>query len=132
MRVHLDVLGWLYVLTGIFGVLTGASLVILAFGTTYALGELGSTSASATPTVWLLAIAGLALLVTGAAMVLVGRDLSRRGRFGRRGALGLAALNLFLVPFGTALGVYAFWTLLNDEARREFGRPLRAASADRH
>ena len=129
MRVHLDVLGWLYILTGVFGVLTGGWLVILSIGTTYALGELGSTSSSATPTVWLLAMAGSAFLTAGAAMIVVGRDLSRRGRYGLPGARVLAALNLFLVPFGTALGVYAFWALLNDEARREFGRPLRGTTA---
>jgi hypothetical protein len=129
LRVHLDVLGWLYILVGTFGGLTGASLVILSIGTTYALGELGSTSSSATPTVWLLASAGIAFSAVGAAMVLVGRDLARRGRFGLPGALVLAALNLFLVPFGTALSVYAFWALLNDEARREFGRPLRGTAA---
>jgi hypothetical protein len=33
--------------------------------------------------------------------------------------------NLIVVPFGTALSVYAFWVLLNDEARSEFGRPPR-------
>jgi len=126
VRIHLDVLGWLYILAGTFGVLTGVSLIFLAFGTTYAVGELGlASSPSATPTVWLLAIAGGILSTAGAAMVFVGRDVTRRGRFGRQGALALASLNLFLVPFGTALGVYAFWTLLNDEARGEFGRPLR-------
>jgi hypothetical protein len=34
--------------------------------------------------------------------------------------------NLLVIPFGTALGVYTFWALLNDEARRVFGRPPRA------
>jgi hypothetical protein len=24
------------------------------------------------------------------------------------------------VPFGTALGIYTFWVLLNDEGRRQF------------
>jgi hypothetical protein len=36
-----------------------------------------------------------------------------------------------VVPFGTALSVYAFWVLLNDDARAEFGRPLRTASTSR-
>ena len=33
-----------------------------------------------------------------------------------------------LVPFGTALGVYTFWVLLNNDARRTFGRPPREAA----
>jgi len=48
--------------------------------------------------------------------------------FARAAALGLAAPNLVIVPFGTALGVYTFWVLLNDDARRGFGRPLRGAA----
>jgi hypothetical protein len=34
--------------------------------------------------------------------------------------------NLVVLPFGTALAIYTFWTLVNDEARREFGRPPRS------
>ncbi len=34
--------------------------------------------------------------------------------------LGLAVGNLILLPFGTALGVYALWVLLKDEGRRLF------------
>ena len=39
-------------------------------------------------------------------------------------AIALAVPNLVIVPFGTALGVYGLWVLLNDDARRQFGRPL--------
>ena len=38
-------------------------------------------------------------------------------------ALGFLALPRF--PLGTALGIYAFWVLMNNDARDEFGRPLR-------
>jgi len=128
MRVHVDVLGWLYVLCGVFGLLTGASLGILAFGTTAALTDLGAEAVSTPPAFWLLLISCLALVVGGVLMILVGRDVLARGRFGRHGAMLLAVPNLFLVPFGTALAVYTFWALLNDEARREFGRPPRAGT----
>ena len=33
---------------------------------------------------------------------------------------GLGALNLFVLPFGTALGIYAFWVLLHNETRGVF------------
>ena len=29
--------------------------------------------------------------------------------------------SLVVIPFGTALAVYTFWTLLNDDARHAFG-----------
>ena len=60
---------------------------------------------------------------------LVARGLKRRRTSARLAALVLAVANLIIVPFGTALGVYTFWVLLNDDARREFGRPPRGPSA---
>ena len=124
MRIHFDVLGWLYVIAGAFGVLSGASLLILASGTDAALASLGGAHGS--PTVWFFILAGAALIVGGLVMAVAGRAVVRRSRTGRAAALVLAVPNLAILPFGTALGVYAFWTLLNDDARREFGRPVRA------
>jgi len=126
MRIHLDVLGWLYVLMGLVGVLASASLAVLAFGTIVAQGELGAEPVGIPPEVWLMMVGGMVLGFGGVVMVVAGRGLVRRGSYGRRTALLLALPNLAFVPFGTALGIYTFWTLLNDEARREFGRPLRS------
>ena len=39
---------------------------------------------------------------------------------GRVLMLALAVVNLLVLPFGTALGVYALWVLLNNEGRRLF------------
>lgn len=126
MRVHLDVLGWLYILCGTFGMLTGTSLGVLAIGTGAALVDAPMADPSAPATVWLLVIAAVGLFVGGLLMLIVGRSVVRRAQIGRHGALLLAVPNLLVVPFGTALGIYTFWTLLNDDARREFGRPLRS------
>ena len=35
-------------------------------------------------------------------------------------ALVLAVVNLFVLPFGTALAIYTFWVLLHNEARALF------------
>jgi hypothetical protein len=125
MRLHIDVLGWLHVLWGVFGVLVGTSLLVLALGTNTALFELGSRGPAERAAVWLFVICGLTLIAAGAAMMLVGRGLTGRRRVSRIAALVLAVPNLVVVPFGTALGIYTFWVLLNDDARREFGRPPR-------
>jgi hypothetical protein len=116
MRVHIDALGWLHVIWGAFGVLTGASLEVLAWGTHASLPE----TTRAYPAVWFLAGFGLLLLIVGVAMGAAGWSVLRRRPFGRVAALVLAVINLLVVPFGTALAVYTFWTLFNDEARREF------------
>ena len=44
----------------------------------------------------------------------------RRQPAGRLVTLALAVPNLFILPFGTALGIYAFWVLLHNEARAQF------------
>jgi len=124
VRIHFDVLGWLYVISGAFGVLVGTSLLILASGTNAALASLGNAGGG--PTVWFFILSGATFIAGGVVMALAGRAVVRRRRTGRTLALVLAVLNLAVIPFGTALGVYALWTLLNDDARREFGRPIRA------
>lgn len=126
MRVHLDVLGWLYALGGVLGVCTGISLVVLAGGTFFAHGAIGGTSATAASVVWTLGLSALVFLAGGAVMVGVGRAVLARRSGGRPAALWTGAVTLFLLPFGTALGIYTFWTLLNDDARLAFGRRPRA------
>ena len=112
---------------GAFGVMTGFSLGILAAGTRAALAEevfgMGERAAVA-----LLAIVGATLVAGGAVNALAGWAIKRGSRRGRLAALALAIPNLVIVPFGTALGVYTFWVLLNNDARRAFGRPPREAA----
>ena len=126
MRLHLDVLGWLHALGGAFGVVTGSSLLVLATGTFVARGAFGGNSAIALSVVWTLAACAVVFLAGGAAMIATGRALLARRAGGRPAALWLALVNLVVLPFGTALGIYTFWALLNDDARREFGRRPRA------
>lgn len=128
MRLHVDVLGRLHLVWGVFGLLTGASLAVLAAGTTMTLGSAGGAAQAA---IWLLAGCAALLAGGGALMVGIGRALARHRTAARAAALVMAVPNLVIVPLGTALGVYTFWVLLNDEARRLFGRPPRGASTPR-
>jgi hypothetical protein len=129
MRQHLDVLGWLHIIWGIFAALAGASLGVLAIGTYLALDNAGSVGRSELAAIWVYVICGGALIVFGGVMALVGRAIHRRQQAGRLAALLLSIPNLVIVPFGTALGIYALWALLNDDARREFGRRPRGTGA---
>ena len=129
MPIHLAVLGRLHILLGGFAVLVGVSLGILAAGTRVALVQLEDTGDTGRVGVWLLIVCGAVLVVGGVLLMLTGRALNRRQPGARTAALVLAVPNLLVVPFGTALGVYSFWVLLNDEARREFGRPPRSAGS---
>jgi hypothetical protein len=122
MRVHLDVLGWLHTLAGAFGVITGASLIILALGTFFAESALGARAGAVASVAWTLTICGLIFALGGGLMIAAGRAVLARQPGGRLAALWLGVGNLCVIPFGTALGIYTFWTLLNDDARRAFGR----------
>jgi hypothetical protein len=113
------VLGGLWTLWGAFGALAGLSLGMIATGT-YVAATRAEGAARVLPTLGLLFGTGTLLAVAGLAMMLTGRRLLARSARGRLAALLCALPNLLLVPFGTALGVYTWWVLLNDDARREF------------
>ena len=131
MRLHVDLLGYVHVVWGIFGLLAGASLGVLAAGTNVAAMELGSVGAGERAAVVILLLCGGVIGGFGAAMLVVGRALHRRRGAARRAALALAVPNLVVVPFGTALAIYTFWVLQNDDARRQFGASGAASGGPR-
>jgi hypothetical protein len=120
VRLHIDVLGWLHVAAGLFALAAGLSLSVLAAGTFVVLAERAGAWSSPPPGVWFLVLAAITFVTAGGVTVAVGRALVRRRRLARLAALVVAVPSLVALPFGTALGIYTFWTLLNDEARREF------------
>jgi len=124
---HLDVLGRLHLVWGALGTLTGLSLAVLAVGTGFALSRLGSPGRAGSA-VWVFAVGAVVLGGGGVLMMILGRALRRRHPSSRTFALLMAIPNLLLVPFGTALGAYTFWVLLDDDARRAFGVPPRGSA----
>ena len=132
MRLHLDALILLHRVWGAFGVLTGTSLALLALGTQAALHQLRAAGRPESAAVGVLIVCATLLIAVGLGALFAARGLKRRQTFGRAVALLLAIPNLIVVPFGTALGVYTFWVLLNNDARREFGRPTRGLTTRTH
>jgi hypothetical protein len=119
---HVDLLGILAALWGALAMLVGVSMLLLAAG---ALAELLAPvanrvdfAASVTAAVFLLV--GVFALIWGGAHVWAAVLLRRRNAFGRVLSLGLAIVNLLVLPFGTALGAYALWVLLREDGRRLF------------
>jgi hypothetical protein len=125
---QLEALALLHRVWGTLGLITALALFVLAGGTLGALTRLGLGRDHDAP-VWLLAGLGVLLGGFAAGALAAARGLRRRHKGGRVLALVCAIPNLVVVPFGTALGAYTFWVLLNDDARREFGRPLRGPAA---
>ncbi|TAK19402.1 MAG: hypothetical protein EPO35_00185 [Acidobacteria bacterium] len=128
MRHHIDVLGLLHMVWGVFAGLAGVSLIILAAGTNAAVNAAPLDADGSSAAVWLLGATGVILLAAGLGLASTGRRLRRVQAGARQAALVLAVPNLLILPFGTALGVYTYWVLLNNDARDAFGRPQRAAA----
>jgi hypothetical protein len=121
---HVDFLSTLYLTWGAIFVLVAVAGLALAGGA-FAIASssgplrLGSDMAARLTGVTISLIAVIAL-VWGVLHAYVGRTLRRHRPSARLLALGLAIGNMILLPFGTALGAYAFWVLLNEEGRRLF------------
>ena len=68
------------------------------------------------------------VFIIGAALGLAaGWGLMQREPWARMLAIVLGVLNLFDLPFGTALGIYTLWVLLPAESEREYRETVRTA-----
>ena len=119
---HVTLLGILASLWGALALLVGASMLLLAAGAlAETLDPVGSgVGLAAGLTAGVFALIGVFALLWGGAHVWSAMLLTRRRPLGRFLSLGLAVVNLLVLPFGTALGAYALWVLLTDEGRRLF------------
>ena len=128
MGPHLLLLGVLQSAWGAIGLMLGVSMLMLGGGA-IAIGMLpGSDSLAAGLTAAAFGLFAAALLAIGGANAWGGAALRRRNPRGRLAVLALAVPNLFVLPFGTALGIYAFWVLLHNDTRAMFERPAGSAA----
>ena len=120
MKSHVNLLGILQLTWGGMGLLLGASLLLLAAGAAAIARTPAGDPLTAAFTAALFVIFALALALGGWANAWTGRALRQHRSPGRTGALVLAVMNLFVLPFGTALAIYTFWVLLHNDARALF------------
>jgi len=120
---QVDFLGVLFIVWGLLTTLVGVSTLALGIGavaliTSASRGGAGQVAAGVTAAAFT-ALAIIAML-WGAAHVVVGVPLRRHKPWSRLGALTLASVDLLLLPYGTALGVYAIWVLLSEQGKSLF------------
>jgi len=118
MSRHVDLLSVLFRLWGVLALVVGFAILMLAIGalaiiTSAERAALGPDFGAAITAGAFFVFAALALL-WGGIHVLTGIALRRHRHRARLAGMALAVLNLFFLPFGTALAVYTFWTLLSD------------------
>jgi hypothetical protein len=119
MAQHVKILGVLHIVFGALGVFA-AMVVLLVFGGISALVGM-SDRTSDVPAPILGVIGGfvfILLLVLSLPGLVIGIGLVQFRPWARVAGIILSALDLFNVPFGTALGIYGLWVLLNRETEQ--------------
>ncbi len=115
MKNHLKILGILYLAFGILGAVIAVIFLKSHAGQLSMKGVItmiASPSGFVSVIAFLFALESLPALIAGMALL--------RGLFWARFlALVLGFLSLFIIPLGTALGIYALWVVINDKAFSE-------------
>lgn len=122
---HIDLLALLLNVSAILAGLTAASLLALGLGSLAAAAGVGSGSHGSDIAAGFAAALFIGVTITlggfAAACASTAAGLRRRRPWSRPAALVLALVMLVIVPFGTVLGIYAFWVLLRQRAREILG-----------
>lgn len=129
MDFHVNLLGALFMIWGVLMMLIGGSTLALGIAAAALASssgrEGGGQFAASVTAATFTALAVLALL-WGLVHLIVGRRLRARRHSARLAALILSSVDLLLLPYGTALGVYALWTLLRERVKPLFVQSLDA------
>lgn len=120
MRKHVDLVGVLYLLWGGMTVLLSLSLLSLGFAATVIGASENPAATNGKLAAGLVAAGFFTLSVAGflfgGVHAWIGSRLRAGREWARAFAIVLAIVNLVLVPFGTALGIYTLWVLLHRPA----------------
>ncbi len=124
MKQHVSILGILYIAFGALGMVIAIFVLVLLGGAAGIVGMLAQQepeAAVAAPILGVVAVGvfGLIALLSIPGLA-VGIGLVKFKEWARILGLVLSALNLLNVPFGTILGGYGLWVLLNKETEPLF------------
>jgi len=122
-----DFLGLLFIVWGLLTTLVGISTLALGIGAFALIASAGrggsSGQVAANLTAALFTTLAIVAIVWGAAHIIIGVPLRRHRAWARIMALMLGSVDLLLLPYGTALGIYALWLLLSESGKSLFERP---------
>lgn len=113
MANHIRTLGILFIIWGIISVVLG----LIIFGLLLGAGMLTGNEDALAILAIIGAVVGFFCILTGIPEIIGGWGLLHQTRWSRIVVLIMAIFNVVNPPFGTALGVYAFWVLFNPEAK---------------
>lgn len=123
MTTHVKVLAILYLVLSSL-MLCGALFLGLAVGMAGGIVAANADGGDAAVALPIIGVAGSAFVVFLVALalpgILTGIGLLKLKPWARIVGIVLAAINLINIPFGTILGAYGLWVLLNKETERMF------------
>jgi hypothetical protein len=122
MDKHVTLLGALFIAFHVIGLLVGIAMMTLLSTIGFLTGDPEVMSVMSAVGFGI----GMFLILLSAPGIIAGIALLMRKRWGRVMALIVGAFDLLDIPLGTALGVYSFWVLLQDDTLRCF-EPKQAA-----
>jgi len=119
---HVEFVGVLFVVWGLLTTLVGVSTLALGVGAVALITQAGRGGGQVAAGLTAAIFTALAVIAItwGAAHVIVGVPLRQRKPWARHVALMLGSVDLVLLPYGTALGVYALWVLLTEQGKALF------------
>lgn len=130
MERHVRLLGLLTSIWGGLFALVGVAFLLFSAAALFQLTDstANSTQVAANLTAGFFAATGAFALFWGIVHLWASALLRRHRPSGRLLMLALALVNLLIMPFGTALGIYAFWVLLTQAGHRLFAPELPASA----
>lgn len=111
---HTKILGALFIAGGALHIFGGILLTMLLVGGALFVGQGRLLTLVAT----IAMVAGAVSIIKGIPEIIAGWAILLRKKWGRILGIVMAALDIFYIPLGTALGVYAFWVLFNGETEK--------------
>lgn len=127
MKKHVDLVGLLFMLWGGMSLLLSVSLLTTGIAATVIGAATAQAASGGRLTAGIVAAVFFALaalgLIFGATHLWVGSRLRRFREWARAFAIVLSVVDLVCIPFGTGLGIYALWALLNEKSKPLFEDP---------
>jgi hypothetical protein len=114
MDKHIKILGVLFIAGGALHIFVGMIVMMILAGG----GILVHEGRIMALLITIATIVGAVAIIKGIPEIIAGWAILLRKRWGRILGIIMAALDIFHIPFGTALGIYALWVLFNDDTQK--------------
>jgi hypothetical protein len=122
MPSHVAFVAILFVVWGALTAIVGLSTLALGVGAvSLATSANSGAHVAASLTAGMFITLAVIAMLWGAGHIFIGLPLLRRRPGARLFAIAAASIDLILLPFGTPLGIYALWVLLNERGKALFG-----------